>query len=293
MIMFLVSGRKLIPFILLLIALFGLVVMASGMNQTVALVGETITAQLIVTETTQSTVNTTQGLTSQSQTTTYSTPFVLQATQGLRGCVYKALRFNASQGDQISINIKSSSEIAVHIMSTTDYSTWVKKNNCTVTSSLHSWQTVRTLFIDFTAPFTGDYELLFLNTSSDTPASVNLNLVNSSQNVTTSRAPLTETHTAASTSTEVGPVQAKPFLDQYGLLIIVLLGLVTAALALLRRSRKEGSATRVARGREPGSAGRYLSPPPPHPVAVKACGNCGASIPQDARYCGECGATQR
>lgn len=63
MIMFLVSGRKLIPSILLLIALFGLVVMASGMNQTVALVGETITAQLIVTETTQSTVNTTQGLT--------------------------------------------------------------------------------------------------------------------------------------------------------------------------------------------------------------------------------------
>lgn len=178
-------------------------------------------------------------------------------------------------------------------MSTTDYSTWVKKNNCTVTSSLHSWQTVRTLFIDFTAPFTGDYELLFLNTSSDTPGSVNLNLLNSSQNVTTSRAPLTETHTAASTSTEVGPVQAKPFLDQYGLLIIVLLGLVTAALALLRRSRKEGSATRVARGREPGSVGRYLSPPPPHPVAVKACGNCGASIPQDARYCGECGATQR
>lgn len=293
MIRFPVSCIELVSGLLLLIALFGLVVIPSGMSQTLTKVVETVTAQVIVTETTESTVNTTQGLTSQSKAYTYSTPFVLQATQGLHGCVYKALRFNASQGDQISINIKSSSEISFYIMSASNYSEWAKRNNCTVTGSMHSQRAVRTLFIDFIAPFTGDYELLFLNTSLNVPASVNLNLVNSSQNVTSSRPPLTETRTATNASTEVGPVQARSLLDQYWLLIPVLLGVVTAGLALLRRSRKEGMVTRMARRGKPGSAGRYLPPPQPSHAAMKQCANCGAWIPQDARYCGECSAAQR
>jgi hypothetical protein len=70
------------------------------------------------------------------------------------------------------------------------------------------------------------------------------------------------------------------------LLPLAIIAIVAIAIAFTARRL-------VARRRRPSSAGRYLSPPPPPPVAMKQCTNCGASIPQDARYCGECGATQR
>jgi len=275
------SDRKLVSSILLLAGLLAIITLPSGIGQSLTTLVKTITTQIVVTDAVNSTVGSTRGLSTQIQMYTVSTPFVIDATHGMYGCIYKALRLPANQGDQISGQIRSSSEISFYVMSADDYRAWTSANSCTVPSSMFGREKVTSLLLDMVAPSTGDYELLFLNASSNTPASVSVNFVRVYEAVTSislpvvSTFPATRTKTATSTLTQIRTVETAPILEQYGLLIAVLLVIVLAALAFQRRSRKETTAVAL--------------PAIPSPIARKFCGNCGAPLPLSAQFCDRCG----
>jgi hypothetical protein len=133
------------------------------------------------------------------------------------------------------------------------------------------------------APSSGGYDLVLLNFSPTSSASVNVGYTGISQAVTTVSLPvvsafaLTETYTATSTLTEVQPV-TEP-LQQYGLYVIILvLVLALGFLALRRRSSKKtvGTATVAAKRAAP--------------ISERFCGDCGKPILMEAKFCPECGA---
>jgi len=256
--------------------------MPSGVGQSLTTFLETVTTQVEVTGTVTSTVGSTQGLSTQVQMQTYSTPFVVDATYGRYGCIYKTLRLTANEGDQISGQITSNSEISFYVMSSNDYRTWVNENLCSVRSSFLGEREVTSLLLDMIAPYTGEYVLLFLNSSIATPANVVLVFVSLSQTVTTISLPvvsaflLTETYLTTHTLEEVRPVETWPLFDEYAILIAAILGLIVVLLVLQRRSRKKITAATI--------------PARPAPITGKFCGNCGAPLPLSAQFCDRCGA---
>ena len=276
------SGRQLTSALLLLAALSASAMMPSGVGQSLTTFLETVTTQVEVTGTVTSTVGSTQGLSTQVQMQTYSTPFVVDATYGRYGCIYKTLRLTANEGDQISGQITSNSEISFYVMSSNDYRTWVNENLCSVRSSFLGEREVTSLLLDMIAPYTGEYVLLFLNSSIATPANVVLVFVSLSQTVTTISLPvvsaflLTETYLTTHTLEEVRPVETWPLFDEYAILIAAILGLIVVLLVLQRRSRKKITAVTI--------------PARPAPITGKFCGNCGAPLPLSAQFCDRCGA---
>lgn len=276
-------GRRLVVSLLLLAALSATVVLPSGLSQTLTTLVETFTTRTVVTSTVNSTVGKTQALSTQAQFYTYSTPFVIDATKGTYACTYKALRFAANKGDQISGQIRSNIEISFYVMSAEDYRTWASGNSCTVPSSLFGQQKVTTLLLDMVAPSTGDYDVLVLNTSPNTAANVSVIFVAVSQSITTISLPVVsaflaiKTYNTTGAQTIVRAVETGLLLEQYGLLIGVGLVIVLVVFVLQRRSRKKGLVA--------------PSPTEPAPLQVrrKFCGNCGTTLPMDAQFCDQCG----
>jgi hypothetical protein len=227
-----------------------------------------------------STVGTSEVPSTVFQTETYPTSFVLKPTNGQYGCMYRALKFDADKGDTISAGVESSAPISIYIMTANDYQAWEKGKSCSAGSALYVQQKVSNTQAHMVAPSTGEYDLVFLNFSSNGSASVSLNFVGVSQTLTTvsvpavSAFPTTETYNATSIATETRTVSDP--LQQYGMFFIPVLSAVI--LALQRRSSKRTMGT------VPPAAGRGSR-------AVKRyCGECGNAISMQARFCPKCGA---
>jgi len=171
-------------------------------------------------------------------------------------------------------------------MTANEYQAWLAGNSCAAGGSvLYSREQVSSVYVDMIAPSSGRYDLVLLNFSPTSSASVNVGYTGISQAVTTVSLPvvsafaLTETYTTTSTLTEVQPV-TEP-LQQYGLYVIILvLVLALGFLAFRRRSSKKktvGTATVAAKQATP--------------ITGKFCGDCGKPISMEAKFCPECGAS--
>lgn len=261
--------------------------MPGSVGQSLTTIVTTVTTPVVIVDTVNSTVGTTQSPSTVSKTDAYSTPFVIQPTQGMYGCIYQALRFTASEGEAISVDVKSSIPISIYIMTADDYRAWLAGKSCAAASSvLYSRQQVSTIFVDMLAPSTGDYDLVFLNLSSSSSANVSVDFQGVSQGLTTLSVPVvtgfpvTETYTATGNVTEVQTVTS-PFsmLQQNGVTlgIITVVVLVLLVLAFRRRSkRRKAKAATVA-------------PMMKAPVSGRFCGNCGKAIPSVSKFCNYCG----
>lgn len=278
--------------LLLLFAIFpALLILPTGSGQVLSSFTTilTVTTQVVTTDTFYSTVGTTRGVSTVFHTA-YSNQVTVDATGGTVACNYKALRFTASKGDAVSLDVKTSIPISIYIMSADDYRTWMSQKSCVALgSSLYNKQVSGRVLIDMIAPSNGDYDLVFLNASSSTPANVDVNFVSASQTVTSvslpvvSAFPVTGTYTATSTVTTVQATAGQSLLEQYGLPIVaVILMLGVGFLLSKRRSRTKTKATTAAAPLEVRA-----------PVSDKFCGDCGSPIPADAQFCGECGASTK
>ncbi len=73
-------------------------------------------------------------------------------------------------------------------------------------------------------------------------------------------------------------------------LLVAIIAVVAIVVAFVARKF-------MAQRRKPGGAGKHLPqpppPPPPPPGVMKHCINCGALIPEHAKYCRKCGNSQR
>jgi hypothetical protein len=281
------SWREIVSSLLVLATLFALVPMPGSVGQSLTTIVRTVTTPVVIVDTINSTVGTTQSRSTVLKTEAYSTPFVIQPTRGIYGCIYQNLPFAASEGEAISVDVKSSIPISVYIMTAADYGAWVAGKSCTVASSvLYSQQQVSIKFIDMIAPSTGDYDLVFLNVSPSSSATVSVAYQGVSQGFTTISVPVvtgfpvTETYTATGNVTEVQTVTS-PFaiLQQNGVVlgIVVVVVLVLLVLAFRRRSR---------RGKAKGAT---IAPTTKAPAGERFCGNCGKPIPSDSRFCNYCG----
>lgn len=258
--------------------------MPSGVGQSLTTIMKTVTTPVVVVDTVSSTVGTTQSSSTIAQTSAYSTPFVIQPTQGRYSCIYQELPFTASKGEAISVDVKSSIPISVYIMTAADYQAWVTGNSCTVASSvLYSRQQVSTVLIDMIAPSTGDYDLLFLNVSPSSSANVSVGFQGVSQGFTAISVPVvkgflvTKTQNATNILTVVQTVTIEP-LQQYGpLAILVVLILTIVLVGLRRRSLKQ----------KPEAATTAV------PVKGKFCGDCGRPILMEAKFCPVCGSSTK
>jgi hypothetical protein len=276
------SWREIVSSLLVLATLFALVPMPGSVGQSLTTIVKTVTTPVVIVDTVNSTVGTTQTRSTVLKTEAYSTPLVIQPTQGMYGCIYRNLPFAASEGEAISVDVKSSIPISIYIMTAADYGAWVAGKSCTVASSvLYSQQQVSIKFIDMIAPLTGDYDLVFLNVSPSSSANVSVDFQGVSQGFTTISVPVvtgilvTKTDTVTSTPTSVQTVTAEP-LQQYGLFAIPAVLILALGLFVVRRrsgKRKVKHATSVV------------------PDAVKFCGDCGKAIPISAQFCPECGAS--
>jgi hypothetical protein len=273
--------------LLLLAALSALIMIPGGVGQSLTTVVTTVTTPVVIVDTVNSTVGTTQAQSTAFTTEAYSTPFAIEPTQGVYGCVYQTLPFAASLGEAISIDVKSTVPISIYIMTGNDYRAWLNGKSCSATSSaLYDRQQVSIALIDMIAPSTGDYDLVFLNFSSSSSASVSLGFQGVSQAITTMSVPVvsgfsvTETYTATGNLTSVRTVNdAFTMIQQYGLApgIVAVVVLVVALFAFRRRSKQR----RV--------KAVTVVPEVKAPVSGSFCGNCGKPIPPNSKFCNYCG----
>jgi hypothetical protein len=285
------SLREIFSLLLVLVTLFALVPMPGSVGQSLTTIVKTITTPVVSVNTINSTVGTTQSRITVSQTDAYSTPFVIQPTQGMYGCIYQALRFTASKGEAISVDVKSSIPISIYIMTADDYRAWVAGSSCAVASSvLYSRQQVSTVLVDMLAPSSGDYDLVFLNLSSSSSANVSVGFQGVSQGLTTVSVPVvtgflvTGTYTATRDLTEVQTVSNPISMLQQNwvmLGIVIVVVLVLLVFAFRRRSR---------RGEVEVAA---IVPSTKALTGKRFCENCGRENPSDSKFCKYCGEPAR
>lgn len=139
-------------------------------------VSETSTEVSIVQSTSTSTVTTLYTMTSYSNKTLgllHQTLSLEPPTQEHCG-LYDRRSFSARANQVISINLTSNIPIDFFVMSSKDYGAWVAAQMCPVTSALVEQYSVDSVTMELMISESGSYYFVFLNTSHDTTAKIQL-----------------------------------------------------------------------------------------------------------------------
>jgi len=269
------SRRQAVTLILVAVTVFSLVPMPGSVGESLTTIVSTLTTPVVIVDTTNV------------ETVAYSTPLVIEPTQGTYVCTFKAMRFNANSGDEISIQFTANLPVSLYIMTRDDFQTWQNGNSCTATASvLYTREQVSNDHIDMVAPSTGDYDLVFLNYSSSSLANVTLNFAGVSQALTTvsvpivSSYPVTETYTATGNVTVVEKVADTFTLVRRYVLTPMIVIVIAALLVFAFRRRSKRRKAQPVTG----------APETKAPATGRFCINCGKEIPIGVSFCPGCGA---
>jgi len=262
----------------------------------------TVTTQATYTQATSYPVGTSTATSTMTETIVDET--FTMSTIGSSGCmVHEPISFSALKGQivkgEIAVDIRDI--LTVYILSDAQYAIWSTKHYCTPedagTSALVRAFKVKSCALDWSVKKDGTYWLIIETWGPYTKeCTITASVARYYSQAVTSVAystqssllVLTATRTLTSIQTEQ-ITQAFPSTEG-GMLGLVAIGIVAVVVVLF--------VVLVRRRREP-SLPRTGSPPyaPPRPTAAapqttKYCISCGSRIPQGARHCARCGASQ-
>ena len=195
----------------------------------------------------------------------------------------------------ISIRLTSNIPIDFFVMSSKDYSAWLATTKCPVTSALVEQYSVDSVSMNLTVPESGSYYFMFLNTSPDTIAKIQLKadfvgvatpssmattteVVIWSESTTTQAFLVTVTQVLTTVRTE----QIPSSFGQNNTIMAAVIGIVVliAVILLVMRLRRKTAI-------KPESP---TAPTPAQPLdSGPLCRKCGAKIPAGSKFCEVCG----
>jgi ribosomal protein L40E len=190
------------------------------------------------------------------------------------------------------VSITSDTEVSFFVLSSDAYNAWINQKSCNVDNPIEETYAVTSYSSDVVIPKDGVYEFLFLNFSKTRDAGVKFSALIAANAVVVSSIETkyitlqsystgTDSRfaTRTLTSTSIGTEQVGMFSmgDQSLLLIVAVVAIVAVVVGfMLYRSRSRKGAPTIARQQTAGSF----------------CINCSNPLPQGAKFCNKCGATQ-
>lgn len=218
------------------------------------------------------------------------------------GCFVDYRNFRAHDGDVVSFNLAAPAEFTVYIMGDKDYQTWEKAGKCSpgAVSDFSGGFSVTSYVEDLVMSRDGIYWVVLLNSSHTNTVTVQLNVqitgTATIMAVTTTTGHIQQKYSTATLPTTTTIVQTSRRTEQvmFGIPFLMLLAIVgvvvvivAGVLAFTLMSKRRPKSQRSASSMEP-----ELSSSAIPQVGKKFCISCAAELPQEAKFCNKCGATQ-